>query len=571
MYRQAAFPEECLKGKVQEDDKYIDKSSSKNVILPIIKESPTQRVLQKVIMVKAQETVHFADEQGIAPREETAPWKILIADDEDEIHAITRIVLENLVFEERPVLFLSAYSGVETMDLLREHPDTAVVLLDVVMEEETTGLKVARAIREELRNRFVRIVLRTGQPGQAPERQVTMDYDINDYKEKTELTVPKLFTTVIGALRAYRDLKAIEKSRNGLQHIVRASANLFELQSLEQFATFALSQFVRVLDDDSETPPHPTTGFVTAQQEYRHTILCGIGPYHELTHTCIDDIPAQDITALLSAARQTKQSIFSHNRYVGYFRARNGMENLLYLQGYLPLHAIDQELIRIFSNNLAVAFDNIYLNQSIIGTQREVIFTLGQIIETRSKETGNHVKRVAAYSHLIARKAGLNQDEAELLRLASPLHDVGKIGVPDAILDKPIPLTAEEYRILQLHPTIGYNILKDSKQAILKTAATIALQHHEHWDGSGYPHGLSGEEIHIFARITRLADMFDTLCHQHSVEDPWDLDRIVAFLRSEQSRQLDPQLVELFCQHLPEILALKDAYPEPELLHAETT
>lgn len=130
-------------------------------------------------------------------------WKIIIADDEPEVHTVTRLVLRDFSFKERPLLFLSAYSGEETQRLIEEHPDTALLLLDVVMETDHAGLEVVKYIRDTLKNTFVRIILRTGQPGQAPERKVISTYDINDYKDKTELTSDRLYTTVMASLRAY--------------------------------------------------------------------------------------------------------------------------------------------------------------------------------------------------------------------------------------------------------------------------------------------------------------------------------------------------------------------------------
>ena len=142
-------------------------------------------------------------------------WKLLIVDDEDVVHTATRIALDQYEFEGRPLQFLSAYSGLEARQILTEHRDIAVILLDVVMETDTAGLDVARHIRETLQNRLVQIVLRTGQPGSAPEKQVIREFDINDYREKTELTELRLFTTITPALRGYRSLNSIEKNRKG--------------------------------------------------------------------------------------------------------------------------------------------------------------------------------------------------------------------------------------------------------------------------------------------------------------------------------------------------------------------
>ena len=165
------------------------------------------------------------DEQAPVPTGENA-WKVLIADDEQSVHDVTHLTLNKFEFEGHGLQFLSAYSGSEAKALIEQHPDTALILLDVVIESDDAGLEVARYIRRDLGNHQIRIVLRTGQPGQAPERHVILNYDINDYKEKTELTTKKLFTTVISALRSYRDLKVIERNREGLERIIDASPNI---------------------------------------------------------------------------------------------------------------------------------------------------------------------------------------------------------------------------------------------------------------------------------------------------------------------------------------------------------
>ncbi len=152
-----------------------------------------------------------------------------------EIHDITILALEDFCFADRGLEFFSAYSGAEAKKLIAAHPDAAMVLLDVVMEHDHAGLEVAQFVREELGNKFIRIVLRTGQPGQAPERKIIAEYDINDYKEKTELTFEKLYTLMYSCLRSYRDITIIESNKRGLEKVIEASASIFESQSLERF------------------------------------------------------------------------------------------------------------------------------------------------------------------------------------------------------------------------------------------------------------------------------------------------------------------------------------------------
>ena len=151
------------------------------------------------------------------------------------------------------------------------------------------------------------------------------------------------------------------------------------------------------------------------------------------------------------------------------------------------------------------------LNEEIEESQREVLFTLGAIGESRSRETFNHVKRVAEYSKLIALKLGLDSKSAELLKMASPMHDIGKVGIPDAILNKPGKLTADEFEIMKTHAVLGYEMLNVSTRPLLKAAAIVAHEHHEKFDGTGYPRGLKGKDIHVYGRITAIADVFDAL------------------------------------------------------------
>ncbi|MCB1552315.1 MAG: DUF3369 domain-containing protein, partial [Xanthomonadales bacterium] len=180
----------------------------------------------------------FLDEELFSGHEAppVVPWKVLIVDDEPEIHSVTKLVLGDFQFESRPLSFLSAYSGSDGKRRLQEHPDIALMLLDVVMETDHAGLDVARWTRDELKNTFIRIVLRTGQPGQAPEQRVTTEYDINDYKEKTELTTQKLTATVRVALRGYRDIMLIERARQGLERVIESSAFIFSRQRTTEFA-----------------------------------------------------------------------------------------------------------------------------------------------------------------------------------------------------------------------------------------------------------------------------------------------------------------------------------------------
>lgn len=201
------------------------------------------------------------------------------------------------------------------------------------------------------------------------------------------------------------------------------------------------------------------------------------------------------------------------------------------------------------------------LNDEIESTLRETIYTMGVIEEKRSQETANHTRRVSLYSQLLAQKAELTPREVELLTAASPLHDIGKLGIPDDILLKPGHFTEEERHIMMNHPAIGYAMLRHSRRDVLVAAGIIAYQHQEKWDGSGYPRGLAGEDIHIFGRIVALADVFDALYSPRVYKEAWSLEKVVEWFGEQRGIHFDPQLVDIFLADIDKFVAIYSQYP----------
>ena len=232
---------------------------------------------------------------------------------------------------------------------------------------------------------------------------------------------------------------------------------------------------------------------------------------------------------------------------------------------------IDTSIVPIFDeNDEIVEFMGIRkdvtelfeLNAEMDETQKEIIYKMGEIGETRSKETGNHVKRVAEYSRIWGFYYGLDKLEIDALFTASPMHDIGKVGIPDSILKKPGKLTPEEFEIMKEHATIGYNILKNSQRDVLKAAAIISKEHHEKWNGKGYPEGLKGEDIHIFGRITAIADVFDALGSKRCYKDAWKDEDIFDLIEKERGESFDPKLVDIFFKNKDKFLRIRDKYQD---------
>ena len=514
----------------------------------------------------AQEEDWLIDDDDAADLTPLAePWNVLIVDDEPDIHHVTRLALANITFLGRPLNLMSCYSGAEALQFLRTHEDVALVLLDVVMESEDAGLRVARAIREDLGNRHIRIILRTGQPGVAPERQVIESYDINDYKAKTELTRDKLFTSVLGTLRSYNDIMLIEQqkrmleaNRRGLLKVIEASSTIFQQQSIVQFAQGVLEQLQALLFFEQEAlfvVVHGGLAALSTDDEVR--VIYATGGYQQYRGQSLSTVEHDRFGQAIRAAIATEQSVFAQDHFVGFFKSQHGPVNLLIIDGPVALSHADRDLVELFCRNVSIAYENLMLSAEIENTQRDIIYQLSEVVETRSQDTGQHIRRMAEYASLLARELGLGEQEAEVIRAATPLHDIGKVGIPDAILNKPGALDADERLIMNTHATLGWDMLRDARPRILQMAAVIAHQHHERWDGTGYPAGLTGHNINIAARITALADVYDALTHQRVYKQAWPRNQVLDTIRAGSGSHFDPEVVEAFFRLLPQFEALQ--------------
>ena len=216
---------------------------------------------------------------------------------------------------------------------------------------------------------------------------------------------------------------------------------------------------------------------------------------------------------------------------------------------FIPIYKLNGEIEEIISIHNDIT-DIIKLNEEIKNTQKELLYILGEVAESRSKETGYHVKRVAEYSRVLGRLAGLSEEEVELLSVVAPMHDVGKIAIPDEILLKPDELTPEEFEIMKRHAVIGGELFGHSERPFMQAARIVALEHHENYDGTGYPNGKSGEEIHIFGRIVAIADVFDALSMDRVYKKGWTTREIMEYMKNERGKKFDPKLIDLFLANI---------------------
>ena len=491
---------------------------------------------------------------------EHAPWNILLIDDEPGVHQVTNMVLRDFKFDNRPLNLISAFSGQEGFEVMASRDDIALAIVDVVMETDHAGLELVQRIREDLHNNYTRLVLRTGQPGQAPEEDVIINYDIDDYKDKTELTSNKLMTLMYASLRSYRDICVIDSNRRSLEQVILASTEIFEASSLRAFASAVLKQICNLLNLDGAIF-YCTSLNSDFDESDDYRVLAVSGKMAEYETKNKSDLPLGVLSAFEYALRQ-KSSHVNGDIYTGYFSTSLGSENLLYVSMERELDDMDKQLLDIYASNVAVTYENLLLRDEILDTQRELAYILGEAVEQRSKETGSHVRRVALYSHLFATQYGVDPQLADLIKLASPLHDVGKIAIPDSILKKPGKLDADEWTIMQTHAQLGSDLLRSNDNEVVKMGSIIAGQHHERWDGTGYPNQLKGEDIHIAGRITALADVFDALGSKRYYKDAWPLEEILAEVDKQKGKQFDPKLVDILHENIDEVLKIRELYPD---------
>jgi len=285
----------------------------------------------------------------------TGVWRILIVDDDVDVHAATKFALGNLSMQNRPLEFLHAYSAADARELLATEKDFAVVLLDVVMEDENAGLQLVRHIRTTLKLTKVRIILRTGQPGYAPELDAIRDFDINDYKTKSELTRIKLYTTVTAAIRSYEQLCALDASRRGLDHVVRASAELMALHGLQNFAGGTISQVAALLNADGG-------GVACVRKRIgAHTAWMAIAGTGVYSHLVGKQIREPDVACALERVQQQRRHEYVADRITLYFGAEDDRELAIHLHVSEPLGEVQQQLLDVFCSNIAVGLDKIEL------------------------------------------------------------------------------------------------------------------------------------------------------------------------------------------------------------------
>ena len=317
-------------------------------------------------MAEQDDVLHLIDDPEAAEEDSSArKWKIAVIDDDQAVHEGTRFALSDYSLNGQGLEILSAYSAAEGRTLMRNNPDIAAVLLDVIMETDVAGLDLVEYIRNEIQNETVRIILRTGQPGQAPERRVIVQYDINDYKAKTELTADKLFTSLTAALRSYQQLERMVQTRRGLEIIIDAASTLYDFKSMQRLAEGVLTQLASLLNVDCAgiLVLRDDGNGNTAGDEF--SVLAGSGCYSRFIGAAGSKSLDPDLRSMVEAAFKRRKHEFVDQRTVLYVRTGSGREVVVLLQAERQLSETDRSLVEIFGSRLSIAFDNVILYRQL--------------------------------------------------------------------------------------------------------------------------------------------------------------------------------------------------------------
>ena len=482
----------------------------------------------------------FADEPGQqTPNIPTENWKILIVDDEPEVHAVTKLALSDFNFLGRGLEFHSAFSGQEACELIEQHPDAAILLLDVVMETDDAGLKVARYIREQAQNHYTRIILRTGQPGQAPERTVIVNYDINDYKSKTELTAQKLFTAVMSSLRSYRDIMSIDQSRHGLEKIIAASSNLYALQPMNSFVDGLVQQLSWVIGGARQTL------YATADAQGRAYKV--VAAYGEDANVAVGQTLRSVLPA--EALAELDDVVANHGSYYGddfvllYCRSHcRPYGSVLFIGGISrQLTEDDHHVLQLFSENVQLAQDNVVCLED----SDQFLARLGdQLMELRSARFAvDELPPAAALSYQVAGLVSPD-NEAKNTALAWFLYEPA-----GPLLQCAPESVAANETTCQQRVARSLRALAHGQHVATQVAHRALIERLERWDGMGLPDGKQGTAIGTSTQVLLLTEQLRDWQQQGLSEND-----IKTRLQAEKGRYYSPQFLDAVVPELAQLI-----------------
>jgi len=472
-------------------------------------------------------------------------WKILFVDGEPGAARAAKASLKNFRYLDRKLEFIEAETTAKAMENLGMHPDIAIAFIDAALENDSTGPKLIEHIRSDLGNTAVRIIVKTDRPNLAPERMMIDKYDISDYKYKSEMTPRRLYTTIRLSLKEYHNTLTLEANRNALRHILDVTPRIFDLKlmRLEEYFEWVLAQFISVCRFGHTGMISTIDGILATVESKDFKIQATVGDFQMNSFSSARRTEIYEACKKVTAENQRVHNLRAESIVVP-LKAAEQVLGFVYLECSQDLSKNDHELIQILANQCAAGLSNMKLHYDLIKSYDQSVDMLAAVSEFKDDTIGGHLHRIQELTRRLASALGLDEQEAESFAKASRLHDIGKVGIPDTVLSKPSRLSPEEFETITKHTTFGDKILEKAPR--LDLAKTVARSHHEKWNGTGYPEGLTGSDIPLAARIVTVVDVFDALASPRPYKGPWHMKDIMKELEAGSGEHFDPMIVSAF-------------------------
>jgi response regulator RpfG family c-di-GMP phosphodiesterase len=493
-------------------------------------------------------------------------------DDEREVHEITKLVLSGVTFNGRCLTFLHAYTSHEAISQIASNPDIAVALVDVVMDGDSAGLRVIDHVRNVLCNKLIRLILRTGQPGSAPEKEVLVKYEINDYKTKDELSATKLFSTVVTALRNYMDLSALEESSRGIDRVLEATSAMFRARTLERMAEVALTKLASLLNAGAGQRSNLTVrGSFVRKNSGAWSAVASLGEpglFDEIGKSSSDDDGFSQIVKIeldvddesfaiwfnpgreLTVVEQSLIQLFRLNTH-------GALRHLLTLLQVEIAQHMAVMAISTVGLNISAQCENVRRLDTFASStpqlENDFLVTLavqGEVAQWGTqKRAMSHLLRVKELSLKVAEALKLEPQFCQDLCYASQFHDIGNVFVPVYDAGSWFVPTATSRDKAEKHALAGMSYLRNLRSLHprrLSIASEIAAGHHESWNGAGFPKGVVGDCIPISARIVAAVDFWDTYTHanEFSNRPAYSKAETLEMLSIASGYYFDPRVVD---------------------------
>jgi len=486
--------------------------------------------------------------------EALSPWKILIVDDDEDMHTITKMALRNIQFHGRKVEFIDAYSGEEALSVLRETPSIGLILLDIIMESDDAGLLAAKRIRDEGFN-LVRIILRTGFPGEAPEKKIIVDYDIHDYKDKTGLSVQKLYTTVISALRSYDDLAVLESHRRSLQRVLE-SVSWFDFNAIQRYVSGMLAEFSNLVNLGSE---HITmVSRPSSNPSAEPMVLLSTENWQTINELIQSQSLSNNGAELI---RKTLNSMQSQTASAGktLFTRSHGVDLVVFADEKDAYIQADEVLLEVFLMKVCQAISNQQTFSDMANERNCVLFGLALRAEKWNVNAEYELRSLgllaSALTERLHRTLSFTDEIDDRFRrdinIAATMRDIGNSSLPEGLLSDTGKYKPDQRKRMEQHVNAGLTELKvfkvtQNSAGALKLALQIISSHHENYDGSGYPKGLVGEGIPLAARLVSVVDSYIAMVSPRPHRVAMTALDARSVLKVGAGVQYDPNIVQAF-------------------------